>query len=164
MKNKMKKLLSYILLTLTLGLVSCSEDEPNNPVRDYIQYNCIDVTFNDNVLTEHPNIISWNNRYQLEDDFIKSWYTDYFIGSTLTFRNSGEILFNSFEGQESMYGIKQADSVTIPFIRLNWENQCTGEVLMRLVDTNTYECKVTDKDIGVTFNLTFKYEEEETYW
>ena len=89
MKNKMKKLLSYILLTLTLGLVSCSEDEPNNPVRDYIQYNCIDVTFNDNVLTEHPNIISWNNRYQLEDDFIKSWYTDYFIGSTLTFRNSG---------------------------------------------------------------------------
>ena len=160
----MKKIIPFILLTLILGLVSCSEDEPNEPVKDFTNYNCVEITFNDNVLTEDPNIIWWNNKYELEEDYIKNWYTDYFVGSTLTFRNNGEILFDSFWGQESMYGTKQADNITISFIRLNWENHRTGKILMRLVDTNTYECKVTDKDIGVTFNVTLKYEEDKTYW
>lgn len=151
--NNMKKYLRLILITFTFVLASCSADEPQVPTKDFTNYECVEVIFNDNVLLEHPNIQWWNKRYNLEDDYVYEWYKSYFIGSILTFRNSGEILFNSYM-LESMYGVKQADNVTISFRRLDWDNHYTGKILMKSVGENIYDCEVTDSDIKVTFNVT----------
>lgn len=166
MTDKIRNLILILLTTvLKMGVASCSQyDEPEMPKEpDTLTIEFVDVQFNDSVLYKHWNVYAWNKTYNLSDDYIPHWYTEYFKDCSIYIKKDEGISFISLYCLESMSGIESIDEYgrqVLDFDRRTWENHRSGHLTFTEINDSIYDCAVYDSDIKVRFSVTLKAKKE----